>query len=724
MVSGIVRVALPVPLRQLFDYRLPDGRQVRPGIRVRVPFGQRKLVGIVDSTPDSTTIESDRLKSVMALLDKEPILDEEVLALCRWAARYYQHPVGEVVTAALPPALRKGGSPEDHEPLWLSLTPSGRDQLDQDMGRATRQKALVEALADGARPYAGLLDEVPGLASVSRTLEDRGWIESGHRPAQVARLSQPHTLREEQHQAVARIGADRQKFQVTLLDGITGSGKTEVYLQALADVVEDGGQVLILVPEIGLIPQLRRRLQARLGVEVAVYHSGQAAGARQQAFQAARTGRARILLGTRSAVFMPLPGLGMIIVDEEHDEAFKQQDGFRYQARDVAVKRAALNSCPVILGSATPSLESLANANAGRYRHLKLAQRSAGAALPDWETIDLEQHPPIAGGLSAPLLGAMASVLEDRDQVLLFLNRRGFAPVLFCPGCRWQAECSRCDARMTLHAGHRQLRCHHCGAGRAVPQRCPDCGEPDLAPVGEGTQQLESVLQERFPDIPVVRVDRDRITTARQLSETLESLRELRPGILVGTQMLAKGHHLPALRLAALVNCDQALFSADFRALERLGQLLVQVSGRAGRGARPGRAILQTRQSGHPLLQTLLAQGYAPFAQALLDEREQAGWPPFVHLALLRADSHQQTAVVGFLKAARQALPQVDGVDVYGPVPSLMERRAGRFRQQLVLQSSDRMALQRCLREGVPQISALKSASRTRWGVDMDPTTL
>ena len=514
-------------------------------------------------------------------------------------------------------------------------------------------------------------------------------------------------------------------FRAFLLDGITGSGKTEVYLALGERHLSAGHQVLILVPEIALTPQLLRRIERRIQAPIALLHSGLSAGERERAWLQALRGAARVVVGTRSAVFTPMPELGLIVVDEEHDLSFKQQEGFRYSARDLAVVRARRRNCPLLLGSATPSLESLHNARRGRYRRLELTQRAGPARPPRLDLLDIRDAP-LRGGMSPVLLRLAAEALAAGNQILLFLNRRGYAPVLTCHHCGWVSECPRCDARMTLHRADGLLWCHHCGHQGPLPEACPGCSAGGLRPLGQGTERLEETLAQLLPGFSVARIDRDSTRRKGSLEERLQEIRDGRHRILVGTQMLAKGHDFPDVTLVGVLDADYGLFGADFRAAERMAQLIVQVAGRAGRAEKPGRGVIQTRHPEHPLLQLLIRRGYPAFAEAALGERRDALLPPLTHQALLRAEAADARAPLSFLElAARQGRAlAADQVELWGPVPAPMERRAGRFRAQLLLQAAAREQLQRLLAAWVPALGTIPGARRVRWSVDVDPQEL
>ncbi len=701
---------MPVPVPTVFDY-LPLHSEASPpaGSRVVVPFGSRRLVGIVLGPGHSAN--SAGLKPIERILDRGLISPAQI-KLARWLVRYYGCPPGEMVNLLLPPALRRLKPFRASPPGTLALSASGREA---DARRAPRQAEVMEWLAEKPMARDDLLQR--GISSATlKVMLDKGWIEPAKQGLPVDIQPGP-ALNGEQRAAVAAILRARWRHETLLLAGVTGSGKTEVYLQASAAMLRRGRQVLILIPEIGLTSQLIRRVESRLGEKALVYHSNLSEGERLTCWQAAASGEARVIVGTRSAVFLPLIKAGLIIVDEEHDGSFKQQDGARYNGRDVAVMRAHLLGIPIVLGSATPSLESLSNAQSGRYRLLKINHRAGTARPPRWSIADLRGQ---RGHIDSRLIQRVRQHLGNGGQVLLYRNRRGFAPVLMCPACGWQADCRRCDAHMTSHQHGRLLQCHHCGASAPGPSRCPDCGEPKLQTLGAGTERLEDELKLEFPDVPVHRVDRDSMTGKEQFERLLEEVRRGDPCVLVGTQMLAKGHHLPGVTLAAVLDVDHALFSADFRAPERLGQAICQVAGRAGRGENGGEFILQTRHPEHPLLDQLCRSDYLSFANTLLEERKQAGLPPIHSLALLKAEAHRSERAQAFLKAAARCLP-ADSVSVQGPVPAILARRAGYSRYQLWLQAPKRSALLNTLPDWLDDLYGLPEARRVRWHLDMDP---
>ncbi len=726
----VLRVAVNVPLSRLFDYLPPPGdRPLLPGMRLKVPFGRGTQTGMLMELAATSEVPAGKLRRAIACIDDEPVLSEADLWLVRFTSDYYHHPVGEVVAAALPAALRQGGPLTDTVEV-VSLTDAGRAVDPDDIAkRAPRQAEILERLARDGEMSADALDNAaPGWRRSRKRLLDRGWIGIGScpdappPPARMPATAGP-ALNDEQRVALAGL-RDASGFGVALLDGVTGSGKTEVYLCRIKDVLDAGRQVLILVPEIGLTPQLVRRLRERIGIEPLLLHSSLPDNARLDAWRRARDGTAPLLLGTRSAVFTPLAQPGLIIVDEEHDGSFKQQEGLRYSARDLAIARGKHDDIPVILGSATPSLETILRCRQGAYRHHVLSARAGYALPPLLRLIDLTRHP-ADDGLSAPLLTALAANLQRGSQALIFLNRRGFAPTLICSSCGRIAECSRCDARMTVHAAKRLLACHHCGASRRLDTTCSDCGSP-CRPLGQGTERIEDALAAHFPGQLITRIDSDTTRLKGTMDRALALATSGEARILVGTQMLSKGHHFPDLTLVGIINADQGLFSTDFRGGERLAQSLVQVAGRAGRERRQGEVLIQTGFPAHPFWQRLMAQGYAGVAEFSLAEREASAWPPFSRLALIRASGSKRELTHRFLDDTRRRAEILagDGVRLLGPVSAPMERRAGRYRAQLLVQSNSRKSLHVLLNALRPALEESRGARQVRWSIDVDPIEL
>jgi primosomal protein N' (replication factor Y) (superfamily II helicase) len=724
-VPAVLRVTIPVPLAQVFDYLPPPdvaAHAIAPGSRVMVPFGRGERVGVVVGHGDDSEIGRGRLKAIGQLLDPQPLITPELCASLAWAARYYQHPLGEVFETALPVGLRRAGAlPTAGVRALVRLA---RDEATAPRP-GSRAAALFALLAAGPRTFAELDAELPGWRGAATTLRARGLVASTELTARVPprRPIAGPPLNDEQAAAVAAISESLGVFAPTLLEGITGSGKTEVYLTLIERVIARGGQALVLVPEIGLTPQALRRFRERLACRIAVLHSGLADGERTRAWLAAARGEADVVIGTRSAIFTPLLRPGIVIVDEEHDGSYKQQDGWRYSARDLAIVRARALGVPVVLGSATPSLETLANVESARYACLRLGSRPGSARLPRFELLDLRGKP-LQHGLADATIAALRACLARGEQALVFRNRRGYAPVLSCHTCGWHAACARCDKPLTWHRGAARLACHHCGAEQRVPAACPQCGNVHLAPIGLGTERIEESLGVLFPAARIVRVDRETTRRKNAVDDLLGSLDEAGPALIVGTQMLAKGHDLPNLTLVVIVGVDEGLYSVDFRAEERLAQLVIQVAGRAGRARKPGTVWLQTHHPEHPLLQTLLRRGYADAAQRLLAERREAGLPPYTHMALLRAEAKEQAAVDAFLNAASAFAPQSAEIDIVGPMPAPMPRRAGMQRAQMLFNGATRVALQNALPDFVAHVRALREARRVRWSLDVDPLDL
>ncbi|MDP2783127.1 MAG: primosomal protein N' [Sulfurimicrobium sp.] len=656
---NIVRVALDVPLPRLFDYLAPDSDESDIGRRVTVPFGTGSRTGVIIELATGSEQPGDKLKAVTGILRDMPALPAAWLALCEFCARYYQTPLGEVTSFALPPMLRRGKLPRTKKPAAATSEPVSGPALPRLLAA---QQAAVEAIAD----IAG--------------------------------------------------------FHALLLHGVTGSGKTEVYLRAIDAVLARGGQALMLVPEIALTPQLEGRVAARFpAAHIVCANSGMADAARARGFIETLTGRADIVLGTRLAVFMPLTRLQLIIVDEEHDASFKQQEGLRYSARDVAVWRAHQLNIPIVLGSATPSLETFHHASTGRYQLLELPERAVAEAMPVVRIVDTRREK-LQEGLSAALLEGLQQRLMRGEQSLVFLNRRGYAPVLACPPCGWISRCRRCAANLVLHLADQRLRCHHCGFETRIPRACPDCGNVDLLPFGRGTQRLETMLVERFPEARVLRIDRDSASTPKKWQTLLASIHAGEADILVGTQMLAKGHDFPLLTLVGAVGADAALFAADFRAPERLFAQLMQVGGRSGRADLPGEVLIQTEYPDHPLYRALVDHDYVRFARTQLDERRIAGFPPFSFQAMLRAEARTMEQSLAFLAAARSAGEVLaDGVTLYDPVPMRMQRLMTLERGQLLVESLSRPALQAFLAKWMEKLYALKMPGGLRWHLDVDP---
>jgi primosomal protein N' (replication factor Y) len=723
----VARIALPVAADGTFDYWVPAGIAATPGAIVRVRLARRTLTGVVVDIGATSEVAADRLHPIGEVLAEIPPLPADILELARFVSGYYQEPLGRVLAQALPPIGAGADRTAAGAPSALRLTESGRVALAGSFARESQARRLFERWerAPGCVLHAAEIAALP--APLRRTV--RAWRDEDFVEAAIdvpAPGPDRVVLNPDQRAAVDAIGAAHGAFAPFLLQGVTGSGKTDVYLEAARACIAKGGQALLLVPEINLTPQFAQRIADALpGHRAVTLHSRLAAGERRRNWRLAASGDADLVLGTRLAAFAPMPRLGLIVIDEEHDPSFKQQDGVRYHGRDVAVWRARQRGTPVVLGSATPSLESLLQAQRGRYRWLRLTERAvAPARLPACRFVS-DKAPGTMEGISAPLVAAIEARLACGEQSLLFVNRRGFAPSLLCAGCGWQAACHRCSARLVVHRDDRLLRCHHCGHAERLPRACPDCGNVDLLPLGHGTQRLERALLDRFPAARIARVDRDSTQRKGAFAGLREQVEAGSLDILVGTQMLAKGHDFPRLTLVGVVGADNALFSADFRATERLAALLFQVAGRAGRAALPGEVIVQTDFPAHAVYRALAAQDYESFAATLFAERRAAGLPPFAHLALLAAEAPRRATVDAFLATAHELGRSLTrtahrAVEVFPPVPAALARRAGVERAQVIAQSEDRGALQRFLPLWRGAIAAIPGR-QVRWSLDVDP---
>lgn len=726
-----IRVVVPVHLYDAFDYLVSEDQyyQVQIGVRVAVSFGRQNLIGIVtEKLPIDMPINASfKLKFITEILDDQAILDEKVLSLLTWSAQYYQFPIGEVMQSALPALLRQGKPADLLTRVWILTNATAEDKVK----RSEKQQEAYKILK--LHPQ-GTTENILNLAGIEtatlKALEKKQICKCVHEkqdltPMPMTLAQMPLTANEDQKKAIETVLKSKNKYQAFLLDGLTGSGKTEVYLQIMEQVLKQGKQVLVLVPEIGLTPQTVSRFQSRFHCNIVLLHSGLNDSKRLQAWQYAQSGKASIILGTRSAIYTPLPHLGLIILDEEHDLSFKQQEGFRYHARDVALYRAHLEQCPIILGSATPSIDCYALVDQGKLTRLELNQRAGLALIPKIHVIDLKvsqkQH-----GISQLLIGEIKRRLEKKEQVLIFLNRRGYAPVLICDSCAWQAKCPNCDANFTLHSKpYSHLHCHHCGTIQRKPDHCPQCNHQELKPIGMGTAKVEENLNELFPDFDVIRVDRDSTSRVGSWQKIYDRIQTSDPFILLGTQMLAKGHHFPYVTLVAILDIDSGLLSVDFRAPERTAQLIVQVAGRAGRGEKKGDVYLQTLRPDHPLLTTLVNHDYRAFAKQTLKERKSALLPPYRYTALIRCESKNQQQNQDFLQEHAQLLRanSENIIDIWGPIPAPMERKAGRYQAHIVLLSQDRARLHFYIRQWWQNMLHQKP-SNMKLSLDIDPQEL
>jgi primosomal protein N' (replication factor Y) len=718
--------AIAIPLYQLFDYAIEENDEARVGTRYRLPFARGYKTGILLSRQDSAGVQSHRIRPAQECLDVTPVLSDHLIALARWMADYYLQPPGEVLFQCLPGYLRGSKSEKpDRVKYWRATTlqPAVRENIQRRSPKQHQILLAIEAATDGLNAIQ-LKQINPGWAGLVRALETKQAIEWDWAtpPASSHTGQKLPDLNTEQEQAYAAMKRRFDQFSVHLLDGITGSGKTEVYFRLIHDQLKQQRQVIYLVPEIGLTSQLVERVRQRFGEQFTLSHSAMTERQRYIAWDRFRRGDVSIMLGTRSSLFSQSNRLGLIVVDEEHDHSYRQDDGIRYHARDVAIKRAQMLGIPIVLGSATPSLESLHNCDREHYYRYRLSQRPTRFAPPEIELIDC-RNMKLEYGCSSFLLRRLEHHLKHKGQVLLYLNRRGFAPVIMCHECGWQASCQHCDARLTLHQSLNRLLCHHCGFMQTPPGVCNECGNVDIKHYGIGTEQLEQGLKKHFPQYPVIRIDRDSIASRGAFARRLEILRQGEPCLLIGTQMIAKGHDYPAITLSAILDADQALFSASYRASESLVQTAFQVSGRSGRGDRQGEAYLQTSFPEHPLMQSLSHSSYAEIAGSITRERKMLGFPPWARVVMFRADAlNLELAIekLDAIKACLQASAARHQVKCIGPIPALMTRRIGRYRAQLCLISTDTRKLRVLLNEVMPNITAIKSSQSVKWVVDVD----
>ena len=731
----IFRVAIPIPVYSLFDYLAPANIEldsIEPGMRLEVPFGKGKKIAFLIEITQKSDLEVGKLKRVVRILDQKSLLSSKDLQLLTWASNYYHHPLGEVISAAFPAALRQGKSIVLKTAKSFALSPLGKQALSTDLQRSPKQKSLLEKFQatlssfSEAELSAWNINWKPSV----KLLLEKQLIEVEIIAVKVERtdtIIRNNALQCNLQQQVAIDGVCGAlgHFGVFLLEGVTGSGKTEVYLQIIHEVLARGQQVLVLVPEITLTPQLEDRFRKRFSVSIALFHSKLTDNQRQAAWFSMQQGECSIMLGTRSALFTPLKNPGLIILDEEHDASFKQQEGFRFSARDTAVYRGKLLDIPVLLGSATPSLESLYNVDKQRYQLMHLPERAGNAIEPMMQLLDI-RNKKIHEGLSEVLVDEIRRTLAKSEQVLLFLNRRGFAPTLICHSCGWVARCKHCDANLVIHFDEQRLRCHHCAQEQNLIRQCPACDSSELTPLGMGTERVEKVLIDLFKDKTTVRLDRDSTQRKGSLENYLQQINEGKVDIILGTQMLSKGHHFPNVTLVAILDVDSGLFSIDFHAAEKMAQMIVQVSGRAGRAEKPGKVIMQTRQPEHPLLTTLIKDGYRSFAKTALAERKEALLPPFSYQALLRVQATDANTPQLFFQAIIALLKKFDAghTQILGPVSAPMAKRAGFFRYQLLFQNTNRQELHVLFDTLIPKIANLKQAKKVRWSLDVDPVDL
>ncbi|ARG96321.1 primosomal protein N' [Legionella micdadei] len=719
------KVCIPHTNRDYFDY-VADDLKPCAGARVWVPFRTKTRLGLVIG---HHTLEDDdtTLKSITSVIDEQPLLSEDLLTLCRWVSSYYQSPLSEVIPLALPKKYRQGLKKELPTCNYYELAVPRESAQQFLSARARKQLALIEFLSQQQNPVSksvlqkegfnqAQIEALLALNIISVTQK----IALPTHPNQ--NTEQPLALNEEQAAALNKLTEYMNTYHCFLLQGVTGSGKTEVYLQLIAKILGQGRQVLILVPEIGLTPQLLARFTARFNQPMGVIHSNLNETERQVAWQLANDNLIKLVIGTRTAVFTPMPSLGLIIIDEEHDASLKQMDGVRYSARDTALMRAYLAKIPIILGSATPSLESLYNCVSNKYTLLRLQQRALATSPLHFRLLDI-RNTQLQNGLAPGSLALIAEHLAQGNQVLVFINRRGFAPVLLCHQCGWMADCHACDSHLTLHRQLGRLICHHCGATKKIPTQCGSCSGTELLPIGAGTQRIHEFLQTQFPDTNLLRIDRDEVRKKNELNTQLERINKGEAQLIVGTQMLAKGHHFPRLTLVVVLDTDAGFYNQDFRALERLGQLLTQVSGRAGRAQFAGQVLIQTHIPQHPLLNLLIQQGYEVFAKALLVMRQHAELPPYHYLAVIRAQDKIPSEVLHFLHTAKEQL-ETAGIRVLGPAPAPLARKAKQHRMQLLIKSPSRKILHNALTKLRAWLTMNKLNNAVRWNVDIDPMDL
>ncbi len=733
----IISVAVPVPLRQTFDFLVPDDSPTAVrGARVKVPFGTRKLVGVITEVKSSSEFPESKLKKALEILDEISLFDEPLWHTLQWLSRYYLAPIGEVIGTALPSLIRQGGELRPANKKSWVLTDHGRASPLDELNRAPLQLAIIKRFMQSSLLDASDFKETSsGWRQAVNALVEKRWVqEYVSEPALAARtlkvdareIETDLTLTGQQQDAVSGLfnAIDDKVFSCSLLHGVTGSGKTEVYFAAIDHVLALGKQALLLVPEIGLTPQLIDRIEQRFSAPVVMMHSGLNDTERHLAWWHARQGNAKIIVGTRSAVFSQFSDLGIVIIDEEHDGSFKQTDNVRYQARDVAIYRAKQHNIPIVLGSATPSIETYVNASNGRFKLFRLTERASKVSLPKIELIDLNQQA-TNDGLSPSMLEAIKMTVQRKKQVMLFLNRRGYAPVLYCKDCKQAAKCHRCDSHLTLHRRANRLRCHHCGYEGVIKTNCGSCQSSEMVDVGEGTQRVEDALALRFPESTVLRIDRDSTRRKGELAELLEQARSGKADILLGTQLITKGHDFPNVGMVGILEADQGLYSTDFRASENLFQQIIQVSGRAGRRDDVGHVFIQTRFPEHSFFDKVLTHDFNGFAEQLINERKAANFPPFGYFALLRCESAHQAKSLQFLRKAKDDMVNYDGVRIMDAIPAPMERRAGKYRAQLLVCSSQRSSLNACLAQWLHFLAtdaqAKKFASSVRWTLDIDP---
>jgi len=727
-----LHVAINVPLRRFFEYKipLPQPFELLPGMRVEVPFSGKNRIGIIAKVSTHSEYPAKKIKSIIQLLDDAPLINQSMVKLADWMVNYYHAPAGEVWQTLLPTSLMKGEPCKAKRVSCWQITPLGSTSLAENKiaNNAIKQKQAMQCLQQNLQDIAhdNLSNYGLNLATL-KSLAGKQWVSRNYQTEEKSlplKVNTPEHLQlnQAQSQAINSVCKKLSEFHCWLLFGVTASGKTEVYLRIIEQVIQQGKQALILVPEIGLTPQTVSRFQQRFNTQVETLHSGITEQQRLQSWLKARSGHAKIIIGTRSALFVPLKNPGIIIIDEEHDHSFKQQQGLRYSARDIAMVRGSIENIPVLLGSASPSIETLMNVEKKKITQLSLPQKAMTTQTLNYRIIDLKKQP-IKQGLSFALIESIAHHLKKQGQILLFLNRRGYSPVLLCHQCGWSSACDRCDSHFTYHHHHQHLQCHHCGSNRRIPKQCPQCSCDEMIPVGLGTERLEETIRQLFPDANVCRIDRDTTRKKSAMNDFVSDIKSGKYNILIGTQMLAKGHHFPNVSLVGLVDMDGALYSSDFRAPEYAAQLITQVSGRAGRAEKSGEVFIQTHHADHPMLQQLIHHGYETFAASTIKERIEAHLPPHTYQAVFQAEATYQGHAKTFLQDVKQILKSVNlpSVELLGPVPAVYTKKAGKFRYQLYIESINRVTLHQLLNQSLTDVEKLKSASRVRWRMEVDP---
>ena len=732
MAEELVDVLVPIPLLEKFSYLPPKNSKypIKQGSRVLIPFGNRTLVGVIWSKRLQDSADKRKYKRIKEVLDAVPLLSSNAMNLAEWSSRYYHYPLGEIITYFFPPSLRKGNEASFRQSKYIEITSKGEFINEDLLSNAPVQRKLITILKEKKEISLKSLTAFEISPSAVTGLEDKGYIRrfsrelSPYKKLESKQQSKPHKLNEQQSLAVAAINKGQNKNATFLIDGITGSGKTEVYLQAVQEIVAQGKQALILIPEIGLAPQAEERFRDYFGDRVMSFHSAKNDREKVDAWLGASKGLIDVIIGTRSSVFLPMKDLGIIVVDEEHDLSFKQMDKFRYSARDMALYRAKLEKVPVVLASATPSLETLKNVDEGKYELLKLSQRATGAKLPSFSAIDLRGKV-LNEGISSDLIEATESELTQGNQVLIFLNRRGYASSLICKTCGWISNCDRCDALMTVHKNPLKLHCHHCESQKNYPEQCVSCGSDDFLTYGYGTERIEEFLRKSFPEYKILRIDSDSTRKKDSMDNYLHEIKKGEPMILLGTQLLAKGHHFPNVTLVGILDADSGLFSADFRGSERVAQLMTQVSGRAGRDKKPGRVVLQSYCPDHPQIEEIISGSYEKFAKKLLEDRKASKVPPFAFQAKLYAESPKSLVSRDFIRGLLKKTPLSENlrkdIRMVGPLPALMEKKSGVYRWELSIFSKSRSKLHKSLDILQSKLYDPKTTKQVRWSIDVDP---